>query len=178
MNSHAVPLAAVSLLLLAAVGMPAQKLARPDVPVKIAAPVNEEVVLIAYASGSQIYICQPGSDDKLSWTLKAPDADLADANSKNIGHHSAGPSWRLTDGSELIAKAAARENAPDPADVPWLLLNVSAHSGSGKLAKVTTIQRIHTKGGQPPATGCEETHRGAESKSPYTAEYYFYAPTQ
>ena len=62
---------------------------------KIAAPVNEEVVLIVHASGSQIYVCQAGSDEKLSWTLKAPDAELADAKGKNIGHHSAGPSWKL-----------------------------------------------------------------------------------
>ena len=163
-------------LLFAATPMPAQNTARPDVPAKLAAPVNEEVVLIAHASGSQIYVCQPGSDEKLSWTLKAPDAELADAKGKIIGHHSAGPSWKLTDGSEVTAKASARENAPDTADVPWLLLNVSGHTGGGALAKVTTIQRIHTKGGQPPASGCDEGHRGAESKSPYTADYYFYAP--
>ena len=169
-------MSAALFLLFAAGPMPAQNLARPDVPAKLAAPVNEEVVLIARASGSQIYVCQAGSDEKLSWTLKAPDAELADAKGKNIGHHSAGPSWKLADGSEVTAKATARENAPDTADVPWLLLNVTGHTGSGALAKVTTIQRIHTKGGQPPASGCDEGHRGAESKSPYTAEYYFYAP--
>lgn len=167
---------AASLLLFAAGPIPAQNLARPDVPAKLAAPVNEEVVLIVHASGSQIYVCQAGSDEKLSWTLKAPDAELADAKGKNIGHHSAGPSWKLTDGSEVTAKATARENAPDTADVPWLLLTVTGHTGSGALAKVTTIQRIHTKGGQPPASGCDDGHHGAESKSPYTAEYYFYAP--
>jgi hypothetical protein len=163
-------------LLFAAGPVPAQSLARPDVPPKIAASVNEEVVLIAHASGSQIYVCQTGSDEKPSWTLKAPDAELGDAKGKNIGHHGAGPSWKLIDGSEVTAKAAARENAPDPADVPWLLLNVTGHTGSGALAKVTTIQRIHTKGGQPPASGCDESHLGSETKSRYTAEYYFYSP--
>ena len=167
---------AVVVLLFAAGPISAQNLTRPEVPPKLAASVNEEVALIAHASGYQIYVCQVGSDEKLSWTLKAPDAELADAKGKNIGHHGAGPSWKLTDGSEVTAKAAARENAQDPADVPWLLLNVTGHTGTGALAKVTTIQRIHTKGGQPPASGCDEAHRGAESKSAYTAEYYFYAP--
>jgi hypothetical protein len=176
MKSQAMLLAASVFLSFAAGPIPAQTLARPEVPPKIAASVNEQVVLIAHASGSQIYVCQAGSDEKLSWTLQAPDADLADANGKNIGHHGAGPSWKLTDGSEVTAKAAARENAADPADVPWLLLNVTGHTGSGALAKVTTIQRIHTKGGQPPASGCDAAHRGAETKSPYTAEYYFYSP--
>jgi hypothetical protein len=165
-----------TLLLISAGAAGAQNLARPDVPPKIAASVNEEVVLIAHASGAQVYLCQAGADQKLSWTLKAPDAELADAKGKNIGHHSAGPAWKLTDGSEVTGKASARQDAPSPADIPWLLVNVTSHSGSGALTKVTTIQRIHTKGGQPPATGCDEAHRGAETKSTYTAEYYFYAP--
>jgi hypothetical protein len=163
-------------VLLTAGPAPAQSLARPDVPAKIAASVNEEVVLIARASGSQIYVCQAGTEQKLSWTLKAPDAELANAKGEIIGHHSAGPSWKLTDGSEVTGKAAAREDAPDPTAIPWLLVNVTSHSGNGALTKVTTIQRIHTKGGQPPATGCDDTHRGAETKSSYTADYYFYAP--
>jgi len=156
---------------------PAQNLARPDVPPKIAASVNEDVVLIAHASGSQIYVCQAGPDQKLTWTLKAPEADLSDAGGKSIGHHSAGPTWKHNDGSEVTGKASARQDAPDPADIPWLLVNVTSRSGSGILSKITTIQRIHTKGGQPPVTGCDDAHRGAETKSPYSADYYFYAPS-
>lgn len=158
---------------------PAQKPARPDVPPTIAAPPNEDVVLVAHASGSQIYVCQVGTDQKPSWTLKAPDAELSDASGKNIGHHSAGPTWRLTDGSEVTGKADAREDAPDAGAIPWLRLKVIGHSGNGPFAKVTTIQRIHTKGGQPPATGCgcDDSHRDAEYKSPYSADYYFYAPS-
>jgi Protein of unknown function (DUF3455) len=154
-----------------------QNIARPDVPAKLAAPVNEDVVLVAHAAGSQVYVCQPGADQKLSWTLKAPEADLSDASGKNIGHHFAGPSWKHNDGSEVTGKATAREDAPDSGAIPWLLVNVTSHSGNGILAKVTTIQRIHTKGGQPPATGCDDTHRGTEVKVPYTADYYFYAPS-
>jgi Protein of unknown function (DUF3455) len=175
MKTHVMVFSAVFVLLIASPA-PAQSLARPDVPAKIAASVNEEVVLIARASGSQIYVCQAGAEQKLSWTLKAPDAELADAEGKNIGHHSAGPSWKLTDGSEVTGKATAREDAPEPSAIPWLLVNVTSHSGNGALTKVTTIQRIHTKGGQPPATGCDDAHRGAETKSSYTADYYFYAP--
>jgi Protein of unknown function (DUF3455) len=154
-----------------------QNIARPEVSAKLAAPANEDVLLVARAAGSQIYVCQAGADQKLSWTLKAPEADLSDASGKTIGHHFAGPSWKHNDGSEVTGKAAAREDAPDPSAIPWLLVNVTSHSGDGTLAKVTTIQRIHTKGGQPPATGCDDNHRGAEVKVPYTADYYFYAPS-
>jgi hypothetical protein len=155
---------------------PQQHVARPEVPAKIVAPANETVVLMAHASGSQIYVCQAGTDQKLSWTLKAPDAELTDGNGVSVGRHFAGPTWKLSDGSEVTGKAAAREDSPEPGAVPWLLISVTGHSGSGGLSKVTTIQRIHTKGGQPPATGCDESHRAAETKSSYTADYYFYAP--
>jgi hypothetical protein len=168
---------AVSAALVFLSASPAQNLARPEVPAKIAASVNEDVVLIAHASGSQIYVCQAGPDQKLTWTLKAPEADLSDASGKTIGHHFAGPTWRHSDGSEVTGKATARQDAPESNDIPWLLVNVIGHSGSGILAKVTTIQRIHTKGGQPPATGCDDAHRGAETKSAYAADYYFYAPS-
>ena len=153
-----------------------QHLPRPDVPAKIVAPATEEVVLMAHASGSQIYVCQAGADQKLAWTLKAPEADLSDAKGANIGRHLAGPTWKHVDGSEVTGKAAAREDAPEPGAIPWLLVNVTGHTGSGVLARVTSIQRIHTKGGQAPATGCDDSHRGGEVKIPYTADYYFFAP--
>jgi Protein of unknown function (DUF3455) len=169
---------AIALLLLGTT--PEQKPPRPDVPETITAPANEEVVLVAHASGSQIYVCEAGTDQKLSWTLKGPEAELSDDSGKNIGSHfkgAAGPTWKLTAGSEVTGKADPPANAPDAGAIPWLRLKVTGHSGSGALAKVTTIQRIHTKGGLPPATGCDDPHRHAEVKSPYSADYYFYAPS-
>jgi hypothetical protein len=150
----------------------------PDVPDAIQAPAGEGVVLVAHATGSQIYTCQASADGKLGWMLKAPDAELRDRNDKVIGQHSAGPSWKLKDGSEVTGKAAAKVDALDPGSVPWLLVKVVSHSGSGQLSNVTTVQRVHTHGGQAPAEGCDESHKGAETKSSYTADYYFYAPAK
>jgi hypothetical protein len=147
----------------------------PDVPDAIQAPAGQQVVLYAHATGSQIYTCQ-AADGKFAWTLKGPDADLHDRKDKVIGHHSAGPTWKLTDGSEVTGKAVAHVDSLDPDSVPWLLVNVVSHAGTGLLANVTTIQRIHTHGGQPPSQGCDPQHGNAESKSNYTADYYFYAP--
>jgi len=150
----------------------------PDVPDAIQVPTGEEVVLYAHATGSQIYTCQAAADGKLSWTLKAPEAELHDRKDKVIGQHSAGPSWKLKDGSEVTGKAAAKVDALDPGSIPWLLVKVVSHSGNGQLTSVTTIQRVHTHGGQAPADGCDEAHKGDETKSSYTADYYFYAPTK
>lgn len=167
--------AALVLLLLAA----ARPQAAPtDVPEKLKAPASEKLIFAAHATGSQIYVCQAGPDNNLAWVFKAPQADLHDASGAVIGSHFAGPTWKDKDGSEVTGKLVARQDSPDSDSVPWLLLSATAHSGSGILERVTTIQRLHTKGGQPPQSGCDESHRGTEVKRPYSADYYFYAPTQ
>lgn len=155
----------------------AQHAPRPDVPEKLAASASEVVVLQVRGSGSQIYVCKPGpdQDQKLAWILKAPEADLLDSNGKVIGKHYAGPAWKHNDGSEVIGRVAARQDAPDADAIPWLLLTAANHSGSGIFSGVTSIQRIHTKGGQPPQSGCDDAHRGTETKIAYSADYYFYA---
>jgi|SRR5215510_1377746 len=147
----------------------------PEVPDSIKAPAGEKIVLQVHATGSQIYVCQVSADQKFSWTLKAPEAELTDANGKKVGTHYAGPTWKHSDGSEVVGKVVNRVDASEAGSIPWLLLTATGHSGTGILSRVTTIQRIHTKGGQPPA-GCDESHRGAEIKVPYAADYYFYAP--
>jgi hypothetical protein len=156
---------------------PAKEVA-PDVPDSIQAPAGEEVVLLAHATGSQIYTCAAAADGKFAWTLKAPEAELHDRNDKVIGKHGAGPSWKLKDGSGVTGKAAAKVDAIDPGSIPWLLVKVVSHEGNGLLTNVTSIQRVHTHGGQPPADGCDAAHRDAETKSSYTADYYFYAPAK
>ena len=156
----------------------AQKIPPPDVPAAIQAPAGAEVVLVAHASGSQIYTCQAGAGGKFGWTLKAPDAELKDQEGKVIGSHFAGPAWKLNDGSEITGKAAAHADSPDPDSVAWLLVNVVSHAGTGLLTDVTVVQRVHTHGGKPTAAGCDESHRAAETKSSYTADYYFYTPAK
>lgn len=150
----------------------------PDVPDAIQVPAGEEVVVFAHASGSQVYICQAASGDRFTWTLKGPEAELRDRNDKVIGQHYAGPTWKLKDGSEVTGKAAAQVDSLDADSIPWLLVKVASNAGKGLLSNVTTIQRVHTKGGKPPAEGCDASHKGAENKSSYTADYYFFAPAK
>ena len=170
---------AIGVLLGLALQASGQVIPRPDVPEKIKAPTGEDVVLVAHASGSQIYVCQAGADGKLAWTLKAPEAELRNDQGAVIGQHYAGPTWKLNDGSEVTGKPAARVDSPDAGSIPWLLVTVTAHSGEGALTRVSDIQRIHTKGGvAPPADRCDAAKQGSESKSSYTADYYFFAPAK
>jgi len=166
------------LVLVIAVGIAShgQKLSPPDVPDAIKAPANEQVILQVHATGSQIYVCKAGADGKFAWALKAPDAELHDSQGAVVGRHYAGPAWKLNDGSEVMGKAAAHVDSPDADSIPWLLVSVTGHSGDGALSRVTSIQRVHTKGGQPPAGGCDGAKQGSEVRSSYTADYYFFAP--
>lgn len=146
------------------------------VPEKLKAPAGEQLILSAHATGSQIYVCQAGADQKLAWVFKSPQADLHDKDGATIGTHFVGPTWKHRDGSEVTGKVVAREDSSDADSIPWLLLSANGHSGNGVLAHVTTIQRLHTKGGQPPQGGCDPGHLSKEAKQPYSADYYFYAP--
>lgn len=152
---------------------------RPEVPENLKALAGEEVILAAHATGVQIYVCQAGADQKLSWVLKAPEAELFDAQRKKIAQHSAGPTWKHIDGSEVTGKVVAKHDAPNSDAIPWLLLAAANHNGSGVFIRVTTIQRIHTEGGLPPkGESCVASATGKESRSSYSADYYFYAPSR
>jgi hypothetical protein len=117
-----------------------------------------------------------GVDGKFAWTLKAPDAILHDKMGAIIGAHFAGPTWKLDDGSSVKGKAVAHVDQAD--SIPWLLVTVVEHGGAGAFAHVTSIQRINTKDGKAPAAGCDADHQNSETKSAYTADYYFYAPAK
>src|SRR5467141_308539 len=167
--------------LVAAMGMlltgQSQRPARPEVPESLKAPAGEEVILVAHATGTQIYVCRQGEDQKFSWVFKAPEAELTDATGKKIAHHSAGPTWKHADGSEVKGKVIAKQDAPKPEAIPWLLLTAASHTGDGIFSRVTSIQRIHTEGGMPPsASTCDAAANGKESRNAYSADYYFYAP--
>ena len=149
----------------------------PTVPDALRPPAGEQVLLRAHATGWQIYACAAGPDGKPQWTLKGPDADLHDRKGAVIGHHSVGPKWKHVDGSEVTGKAVAHVDARDPKSIPWLLLTATGHSGDGLFSRVTSIQRLHTRGGQPPAaTQCDPARTDGEVRSKYTADYYFYTP--
>ena len=70
----------------------------------------------------------------------------------------------------------ANAPSPDADSIPWLLVTAASHSGEGVLARVTSIQRINTKGGKALASGCDAAHAGQEERAPYSADYVFFVP--
>jgi hypothetical protein len=166
----------VSATLLATAGalLPSSLVAQ-QVPPQLLPPASEQLLLQVHAKGDQVYACKSELTDFI-WSLKAPDAQLFDKDGKPFGRHFAGPSWEASDGSRVVGKAVANAPSPDANSIPWLLVTVVSHDGTGVLSRATTIQRLNTKGGKAPASGCDASHLGQELRVPYSADYLFYAP--
>jgi len=162
-------------LLAAAVTALSFSTAAQQIPPQLQPTANEQLLLQLHAKGDQIYICQEGAT-QFAWALKAPDAQLFDNDGKPFGKHFAGPSWEAKDGSRVTGKAVANVPSPDPDSIPWLLVNIVSHEGTGVLSRATSIQRLNTKGGKAPTSGCDSVNAGKEVRVPYSADYLFYAP--
>jgi hypothetical protein len=140
----------------------------PSIPDNLKPPATERLVIQAHAEGDQIYSC-----DGSSWVLSGPDAKLFDETGKQVASHFAGPTWEWSDGSRVVGRSVANVT-PDPDSIPWLLLTAKDHQGSGVMNQVSSIQRLSTKGGKPPASGCDGSHKGEKTRAHYTAIYCFY----
>ncbi len=161
--------------LAAAIMLLSSACAAQQVPRQLQPPADEQLLLQVHAKGDQVYICQEGAT-QFAWALKAPDAQLFVKDGKPFGKHFAGPTWEASDGSRVTGKAAANAPSPDGDSIPWLLVDVVNHEGNGVLSRVSKIQRLNTKGGKAPASGCDAAHSGQEMRVPYSADYFFYAP--
>jgi hypothetical protein len=164
--------AGVGLLLAAMVVTHAQGVGQ-DLPAQLKTPEGQRLAAEAHAKGFQVYTCK--DDGKgFTWTLKGPEAELFDKAGKKVGRHFAGPTWEWSDKSQVTGKMMTSSPSPDADSIAWLLLMATGHSGEGVLANVTNIQRLHTKGGKAPATGCDAAHAGQETRAAYEADYFFY----
>jgi hypothetical protein len=146
----------------------------PALPANLPAalkPVGMAPYLQVSATGAQVYTCSM-SNGAWTWVFKAPDAQLFDAQKKQIGKHYAGPTWEALAGGKVVG--AVKASAPGGAgNIPWLLLDVKSRDGAGPFTDAKAILRIDTKGGVAPAQGCDRAHSGQEARVPYTANYVF-----
>ncbi len=137
-------------------------------------PSSEHAILTLHATGSQIYSCQQ-SAHAFQWTFFAPAARLFDPAGNEVATHGDGPTWNYQDSSSIQGIVQAKRSAPDPADIPWLLLKAANPQRTGILTTVDYIRRSDTQGGAAPATGCDAAHQGTLARTPYTATYTFYS---
>ena len=130
------------------------------------------------ADGVQIYVCKRKDEalkeQNFAWVFDAPEAVLFNADGKQAGTHFKGPAWKLNDGSSVTGEVSAKQPSPKQGSIPWLLLKVKSHQGTGALDAVTIIRHVDTDGGTEPAGGCDTTHTGETVRVPYSATYQFF----
>ena len=175
MNRRALPALMLAFVIpsaLAAVGEP------PGISDALRAPAGEQPAFVLNAQGVQIYTCQPGALDPVTyqmafhWTFVAPEATLLEGG-KPVGHHGAGPIRESKEDGSMVKGAVRQKQDGGAGNIPWLLL-AGTSEGAGRFAGVTSVQRVATWGGVEPASGCDASNAGKEARVPYTAEYYFY----
>lgn len=145
----------------------------PNVDASIAVPEGNKLAFSLDASGDQVYVCQ-ASGSAYAWTLQAPDAKLYNTRGKEVGTHYAGPTWEYKDGSSVVGTKVAAFT-PDTTAIPWLLIQATAHDGTGKMDDITYIQRLETIGGlAPDASTCTAANVGSLAPVEYSAVYYYF----
>ena len=155
----------------------------PTVDAAIVVPSgNGRILLHVAAKGSQNYRCAPVTVDGGSgyaWSLVGPEATLSDCHAAVIGHHfesdAGSVEWQMLDGAYVVAHKVAASTV-DGRSVPWLLLSVDGHGGSGTFTDTRYVQRARTSGGVPPNEPCDASRVGTLQKVPYAADYFFYGP--
>jgi hypothetical protein len=169
----------ISVFLLLSTATWADTPASENIPPAIAAPANQKLQLTLHARGDQIYECRTiaGATGKFEWVNKEPDADLFDELGHNIGHHSVGPKWELSDDNKITGHLRSKVQSPDGKGIPWLLLDVEQASGP-LFRNVVSIQRVDTVDGQAPDEPADATKLGQTRRIKYSATYKFYAQKQ
>jgi hypothetical protein len=162
-----------------------------SLPTAIQVPSGATLKLHDHAIGAQVYTCTPSSTGgaggsgaggaggsgatTYSWVLKQPDAVLYDSSFAMVGTHGLGPNWTSTvDGSVVNGMKVAGVNSTATGAIQWLLLQASSNTGTGAFSDVSYVQRLNTAGGVAPATGCDATTSGTDTRIPYSADYYFF----
>ncbi len=146
------------------------------VPDNLQVPAGRTLGLTLTARGVQIYECRPAPNGagRFEWAFKAPEANLFDADDRQVGRHYVGPTWELAEGGKVVGRVKAKAEAPDGRGIPWLLLEATETNGPGIMGQVRSIQRLNTVGGQAPTTGADASTQGQEIRVAYTATYRFY----
>ena len=166
----------------------------PALPDNVKVDADQVVFLVGHAAGTQNYICLPTATG-VAYALFTPEATLFTERGRQLTTHFFSPNpdehgtiratWQHSrDTSAVWARLAANGSSSDASFVeagaiPWLKLEKvgtqEGVGGSDTLTDTTFIQRINTRGGVAPATGCSgPADIGNKAFVPYQADYVFY----
>src|SRR5512139_1843379 len=134
-------------------------------------PAGERQVERLSARGLQTYECRatPGDASKAAWVYVASTLELFDASDKPAGRHTFPPPvWEAPDGSKFAGTQKAGA-------APWLLVSTRSIGAEGRFAKITSLQRVNTKGGVAPAGGCDMKAIGRREQVPLRADLILFS---
>lgn len=183
----------------------ADEITLPDMPGNVAVVEEGNVpYLVGHAIGTQNYVCLPTSTG-VAFKLFTPEATLLNDDEGQIITHFFSPNpdeqpnvdpavnatgtvraaWQHShDGSTFWGVATPDHVSTDarfvdPNAIPWVLLSragvENGFGGGDFLTKTTFVQRLSTRGGKAPSTGClSAADIGHFAFVPYTADYFFY----
>lgn len=168
----------------------AQTVTPPSVPAKLEVPTGNEAFRVGHAFGTQNYVCLPvDSIGHVAWTLFTPEATLLGEQDEQLTTHFFSPNpveggvvratWEDSGDTSFVWARALESATVDANAITWVLLQTAGTevgpTGGDTLAKTTFVQRVNTRGGLAPATGCRlPTDIGSKRFVPYKADYFFY----
>jgi Protein of unknown function (DUF3455) len=172
----------------------AQTVVPPVVPPSLRVPSTSQAFLLGHGKGTQNYECQPsastGHVGHVAWTLFTPQATLFNDLDEQLTTHFFSPNpdedgrpvrvtWQDSRDTSTVWARAIASVVVTPNAVPWLLLQTvgtqEGPTGGTTLSQTTFIQRVNTRGGVAPATGCDDLPDvGHKAFVPYTADYFFF----
>ena len=137
----------------------------------IKVPSDREPALQLSAQGVQIFRCEK-RDGAFVWAFRQPDAQLLDSSGKVVGRHGASFSFEHSDGSRLTATIVDYDEAPNSADLRWVLMTTRSF-GKGAFDGITHVQRINTRRGMPPER-CDAAQSNQLLRVDFSADFIFY----
>jgi Protein of unknown function (DUF3455) len=168
----------------------AQSVTPPTVPPGLEVPAPNQAFLLGRGVGTQNYECQPtGPFGQVGWVLFTPQATLFDDQGEQLTTHFFSPNpvdgnvvrvtWEDSRDTSTVWARLSASATVDPNAIAWLKLEVVGArvgpTGGDTLSRTTFIQRVNTRGGLAPATGCDDLPDvGHKAFIPYTADYFFY----
>jgi hypothetical protein len=168
----------------------AQTITPPSVPPGLEVPEGNEAFRVGHAFGTQNYVCLPvDSIGHVAFTLFTPEATLLGEQDEQLTTHFFSPNpdeggvvratWEDSVDTSFVWARAVAQATVDPKAITWVKLETAGTdvgpTGGDTLAKTTFVQRVNTRGGLAPATGCSlPTDIGSKRFVPYKADYFFY----
>ena len=175
----------------------AQTVTPPPVPANLQVPAGNEAFLLGRGVGTQNYVCQPAASlGRVAWTLFTPEATLFSDQKAQLTTHFFSPNpfefspspfanglvratWQDSQDTSIVWAKAISASTVSPDAIAWVLLQTAGvqagPTGGSTLSVATFVQRLNTRGGLAPATGCDiPTDVGNRAFVPYLADYLFY----